>query len=146
MSDTDAMRPRPAADADSRPFWEACAREELLGQRCGQCGVWRWPPRRHCPHCHAADPVWQGLPGTGKVAGFTVVHRAMDPAFAEEIPLAIVHVELDGTGGEMVLMSNLQAGEWEHVRVGSPVTVLFRRLDHETALPLFTLRNTTTKE
>lgn len=143
MSD---MRPQPAPDADSRSFWEGCGRGELLGQRCGQCGVWRWPPRRHCPHCHAADPVWQELPGTGKVVGFTVVHRAMEPAFAAEIPLAVVHVELDGTDGEMVLMSNLQAGEWERVRVGSSVTVLFRRGDQETALPLFTLQNAMIEE
>lgn len=138
---SDIQRPHPVIDADSRPFWEGCNREELLGQRCGSCGKWRWPPRRHCPSCHAADPVWEQLPGTGRVVGYVVVHRPMDPAFAGELPLAIVHVELDGTGGEMVLVSNLLRDQWEHVEVGAPVVARFRRLDDTVVLPLFTLRD-----
>lgn len=132
-------RPRPRPDADSLPFWEGCARQELLGQRCGSCGTWRWPPRSHCPACHAADPVWEKLPGTGAVVGHVVVHRPFDPTFADEVPLAIVHVALDGTDGEMVLISNLVPGEWERVAVGARVRVRFQPLEGGLALPLFSL-------
>ncbi|WP_425567993.1 Zn-ribbon domain-containing OB-fold protein, partial [Postechiella marina] len=47
-------KPLPRIDADSAPFWEAAAEGRLVGQRCGSCDSWRWPPREHCPECHAA--------------------------------------------------------------------------------------------
>ncbi|MFJ9587892.1 Zn-ribbon domain-containing OB-fold protein [Streptomyces acidicola] len=138
---TAPARPAPAVDADSAGFWEACAREELVGQRCGTCSAWRWPPRDHCPHCHAMDPVWEQLGGTGRIVGFVVVHRALDPAFADETPLAVVHVELDGTDGEMVLTSQLQPGEWRTAAVGTPVSVRFTRVRDGLTLPTFTIRD-----
>ena len=38
---------------------------------------------------------WQPAAGTGRVFTWTVTHRAVDPAFADELPYAIVVVELD---------------------------------------------------
>ncbi|MEU9059207.1 zinc ribbon domain-containing protein [Streptomyces sp. NPDC048430] len=136
---SDLTHPDVVRDADSTHFWDACARGELYGQRCGGCGTWRWPPREHCPHCHAADPVWERLVGTGRIVGHVVVHRPLGPAFADELPLAVVHVELDGTDGEMVLTSKLQAGEWLHAAVGAAVTVRFTRVRPDLILPTFTV-------
>lgn len=134
-----AVRPTPLRNPDSAPFWAACERGELLGQRCGACATWRWPAREHCPLCHAAEPVWQPLPGTGRIVGLVVVRRALDPAFAAEIPLAVVHVELDDTEGQMVLTSNLQPGEDEAAAVGSVVAVRFCHTPDGPVLPTFTL-------
>ena len=38
---------------------------------------------------------WQPVGGTGRVFTWTVTHRPTDPAFADELPYAIVVVELD---------------------------------------------------
>lgn len=136
---TSSLQPDVRSDPDSVPFWQACQRRELLGQRCGACGVWRWPPRAHCPRCHAAAPVWERLAGTGEVVGHVVVRRAMDPAFADRTPLAIVHVRLDGTDGEMVLTSNLLPGQWPQAAVGLPVAVRFVLARSGLVLPHFTI-------
>ncbi|MFE7837320.1 Zn-ribbon domain-containing OB-fold protein [Streptomyces sp. NPDC057474] len=146
MTGTEAAfaHPAPVTDADSEPFWSACVQGELVGQRCGGCGTWRWPPREYCPECHTPAPVWERLPGTGRIVGHVVVHRPLGPAFADELPLAIVHVELDGTEGEMVLTSKLQEGEWRHAAVGARVSVRFTAVRPGLVLPAFTLDHEST--
>ena len=134
-----SVRPGVRPDPDSAPFWDGCQRRELLGQRCGQCGLWRWPPREYCPSCHAADPVWERLSGDGTIVGVVVTRRVLDPAFAEQTPLAIVHVRLDGTDGAMVLTSNLLQGQWPQAEVGKRVSVRFVRVRSDLILPHFTI-------
>ncbi len=126
-------------DLDSQPFWDACQQRKLLGQRCGSCGLWRWPPRAHCPGCHAKDPLWEELPGTGRIVGAVTMHRALDPDFAHLLPLPIIHVEMSGTDGAMVLTSNLLPGQWPQLKVGQPVAVRFARVRSDLILPQFTI-------
>lgn len=126
-------------DADSEPFWDACQKRILLGQRCGACGEWRWPPRAHCSSCHAKDPLWEELPGTGTIVGAVTIRRPLDQAFAPLLPLPIVHVLMDGTDDAMVLTSNLLAGQWPQVKVGERVSVRFSRVRPDLILPQFTL-------
>lgn len=95
-------------DRDSLPFWQGCERGVLLGQCCGSCAQFRWPPREHCPHCQGTDVDWREIDRRGTVAGAVVLHRTFEPAFADLAPLMIAHVEVDGTGGQMVLIGNLQ--------------------------------------
>lgn len=135
-----SARPLPRMDADSKPFWDACQEGRLLGQRCGACGAWRWPPRRHCPDCHQAEPVWEQLRGIGRIVGLASVRRPFDPRFGH-VPLDIVHVRVDGTGGRMVLTSSLSAGAWQRAAVGSPVSVRFVTKKDGFVLPTFTLHN-----
>lgn len=125
-------------DADSTPFWKACAEGRLVGQRCGKCGLWRWPPREHCARCHAAAPEWIELCGAGTVAGAVVLHRAFDPGFAADVPLAIVHVEMDGTDGQMVLIGNLVPPVAADEATGARVAIGFRTINGD-AIPLFTV-------
>lgn len=136
---TSPLPPGVRSDPDSAAFWDGCQRRELLGQKCGKCVTWRWPPREYCPRCHAADPVWERLVGTGVIVGHVVNHRAIDPAFALRTPLPIVHVRLDGTDGEMVLTSNLLPGQWPQTAVGKPVSVRFVRVRGDLILPHFTI-------
>lgn len=136
---TSALQPDVRRDPDSTRFWDACQRRELLGQKCGKCGTWRWPPREYCPSCHAADPVWELLSGTGVIVGHVIAHRPIDPAFAHRTPLPIVHVRMDGTDGEMVLTSNLLPGQWPQAAVGKPVSVRFVQVRSGLILPHFTI-------
>ena len=125
-------------DADSRPFWTACAEGRLLGQRCAACGLWRWPPREHCARCHAAAPEWVELSGGGRVAGAVVLHRAFDPGFAADVPLTIVHVEMDGTDQQMVLIGNLVPPVSAEQAAGSRVAIGFTAINGD-AIPVFTI-------
>ena len=131
-------RPLPRLDADSKPFWDGCKDGRLLGQRCGACGAWRWLPREHCPDCHSAEPVWESLRGTGRIVGLASVRRPFDPRFGH-VPLDIVHVQVDGTDGRMVLTTSLPAGAWRHAAVGAAVIARFTTLPDGFVLPTFTL-------
>lgn len=131
------MRPQPRPDEDSQEFWDACARGELLGQNCGSCGLWRWPPREHCASCHAADPRWMAVPRQGEIAGAVVLHRPFDPAFADAIPLMIAQVIIDGTGGQFILTGNLTPVMAVEDAVGRRVNIDFRTSEG-TTVPTFT--------
>jgi uncharacterized OB-fold protein len=70
------------------------------------------------------------------VQAFVVPHRPFSPGFADEVPYVVVHVALDGTEGQVVLVSNLAADDWTTVRVGLPVVVEF----DARSLPRFRVR------
>jgi uncharacterized protein len=129
-------KPRPVPDADSAPFWAACQAGRLTAQQCSSCGACRWPPRGVCPVCSSWTFDWREVPATGVVRSFVVPHRAFSPAFAAEVPYVVAHVAIDGTAGRVVLVSQLRVDDWQQVRVGQVVDVIF----DEAGLPGFTLR------
>jgi uncharacterized OB-fold protein len=86
----------PGADGLGAEFYEHAARTgQLHLQRCDDCGRWRHPPRIRCAACGSDAWSWQPVAGTGRLFTWTVTHRAVDPAFAEELPYVIAVVELD---------------------------------------------------
>src|SRR5690349_16658864 len=87
------MVPNPAGL--NAQFYAYCADGELRFQRCGACGAWRHPPRYRCGACGSPEWTWERSTGRGRVFSWTVTHRAIDPAYADELPYAIVVVELD---------------------------------------------------
>ena len=64
---------------------------------------------------------------------WTVVHQATHPAFAAEVPYAVVVVETD-EGVRFV--SNLRDAGPEALRLGLPVEVAFEEVDEGLTLPM----------
>ncbi len=87
--------PVPVPDADTQPFWDACARRELVIQRCGKCQAWLWQPRPLCSQCQTPDPVWTRVSGDGHVASWIVLRPPTLPAYAEKVPFVVLLVQLD---------------------------------------------------
>jgi uncharacterized OB-fold protein len=133
----DAM-PSPAADAETRPFWEACRERRLVVQRCASCGTWRHPPRPVCPTCASAETTWEEVPGTGTIYSYAVVHQALHPALREHVPYGVVLVTLDGTDG-VRLASNLVGSPAEAAAVDARVAVAWEDMSPELTLPRFRL-------
>ena len=48
-------KPVPEPTPETRPFWDGCARGELLLQRCRDCGKPYFYPRPVCPACGSTD-------------------------------------------------------------------------------------------
>lgn len=92
---TTVAKPNPRADGLSRPYWDGSARGELLLQRCVACRKVRHYPQHLCPECHSDTYDWIVSPGMGVVHSWTVTHHAFLPAFATELPYALVTVDLD---------------------------------------------------
>lgn len=87
--------PIPVPDADTQPFWDGCARGELLIQRCASCGRWLWQPRPICSRCQTPDPPWTRVSGAGTVASWTVIRPPTLAAYSEMVPFVVLLVQLD---------------------------------------------------
>ena len=95
MSGTPA-RPIPdAADSLMAPFWAAARKRVLVVQTCNVCGETRFPPLPICSNCWSADQRWQEVDHTGSVWSYVVYHRALHPAFVDEVPYAIGRVQIE---------------------------------------------------
>lgn len=88
-------RPLPEPDDSSAPFWDGCARGELLMQACSACGRVRFPPRPMCPACQSFQHEWTRASGRGRVWSWVVAHPPLLPFFAGRAPYPVAVVELD---------------------------------------------------
>ena len=104
----------------SEPFWEATRSQQLLVQRCDDCGAAVWYPRERCSTCLGEHLRWTPSAGTGAVYTFNVMRKAGNPMMAEEVPYVIALVDLDD-GHRMA--TNITGCEPSAVRCGMRVRV-----------------------
>jgi uncharacterized OB-fold protein len=88
-------RPVPIPDRDSAPFWDGVRAGELRLQRCVDCSAWRWPARAICNRCHSFQAEWVVVSGLGTVISWIRTHQAFMRAFADDVPYAVIQVQLD---------------------------------------------------
>jgi len=89
-------RPLPDAEGPHGALFRAWARERrLLVQGCEACGRLRHPPRVLCPACASEASAFVPVSGRGRLFTWTVTHQGMHPAFAAEVPYAVVVTELE---------------------------------------------------
>lgn len=130
-----ALPPKPVADADTQPFWDAAAQRQLVVQQCAACGRWIWQPQPLCPACGALDPPWGPVSGGGSVVSWTVVHPPVLPAWADDTPFTVLLVEL-AQGVRMV--GRLVEAEPVALAIGLPVALRWRE-EAGVPLPAWTL-------
>jgi len=135
MSETAKIpKPAPQPDGLNEEFYRHCASGELRFQRCRSCGVWRHLPRYMCAACSSTDWEWAASTGRGTIFSWTVTHQAMHPAFANDVPYAVIVVEMD-EGVRMV--SGLRGLEPSGLSLDLPVRVEFEAVSDSIALPYF---------
>jgi|MudIll2142460700_1097286.scaffolds.fasta_scaffold24042_2 hypothetical protein len=132
----DLFVPRFTPNPDSLPaeFYGFCARGELRFQRCSACGAWRHPPRILCPQCGAEAWEWAASSGRGRVYTWTITHQALLPIFAEDLPYAVVVVELEEG---VRLVSALRGIEPAAIELDLPVEVRFHKASESLGLHWF---------
>jgi uncharacterized OB-fold protein len=128
----------PAANLDTKPFWDGCAEGKLLLQRCVLCEAYRHPPSPICPHCLSDAHAWVPANGRGTVYTFVVVRETRARGWDKMVPYVLAVVELEE--GPRIL-TNLTRVAPEDVAIGMPVEVTFAALDGVTRLPLFQPRS-----
>jgi uncharacterized OB-fold protein len=87
---------------------------------CAECGSWSWE--------------WSLSSGRGALFTWTVVVRAMHPAFAEDVPLAPAVIEMEEG---VRLLSQVVDCPPEELEIGMPVEVVFEDVSDEVTLPRF---------
>jgi len=127
--------PIPKPTPETKPFWEAAKRHQLVIQRCNDCRQHYFYPRPLCPHCLSRNVEWTQVSGRGRLHTFVINHRP-PRNFPVPAPFIIGIVELD-EGPR--LMSNIVgvAADPNAVRCDMPVEVVFEDVTDEISLPKF---------
>lgn len=128
------QKPLPHIDEVSRPYWDAAKRHELLLQKCQECGHYRYPQGETCPSCLSDRLEWVKVSGRGSVYTWTVFHQVYHPAFKEDVPYAVVAVELEEGPRIITNLVDCKIGD---IKVGMPVKVVFDDVTEEITLPKF---------
>ncbi len=121
MSDQ-PRKPLPKPSTLSQPFWDGLAEGVLRLQKCAACASYVFYPRPYCPRCLSEALTWTPVSGHGHVYTYTVVRRAMHPAFQPDVPYVFAIVELE-EGPR--LTTNVVGCAPEDVRVEMPVKALY---------------------
>jgi hypothetical protein len=130
---TELPAPPPAVNPETKEFWDATARGQLLLKRCLDCGTVIWYPRAICPDCASLRTEWFAASGRGHVYSYTVNHRGQG-AYADATSYVLAYVELDE--GPRVMTNLVEAGQAD-LAIGLPVEVVFHDTGEGTALPRF---------
>jgi uncharacterized OB-fold protein len=137
-------------DPEHLDFLRAAGEGRFVLQRCSACGMLRYPPGNACPFCTALESEWAEVSGKGTIYSYEVVMHPIHPSFREQVPYAIVLVELDEQRGAptehdgLRVLSMLVDGDdkpesQENVAIGLRVEVGFTDLGDGLALPRFHL-------
>lgn len=122
--------PLPTPDSDE--FWAACLRGALTIQECGACRDYNWFPRVMCRTCSSRDLIWKRMCGDAIVYSFSIVARPPAPGLPSRYVVALV----DLAEGVRMLTHIVDCPP-DEVCIGMPVTVMFRQISEEIALPVF---------
>jgi uncharacterized OB-fold protein len=132
----DYLKPVPATDPDSAPFWAGCREHRLLLQQCNACGAFRYPPGPLCPHCRGRESEWVQSAGRGRVYSWIVVtHPVPKEVYAADVPYVVALIELDEG---VRIASNIVGCAPADVRGDMRVEVRFDDLAPGVTLPRFT--------
>jgi uncharacterized OB-fold protein len=83
----------PVVDPDAATFWAGVAERKLLVPTCVN-GHSFLPPLPCCPYCRSEQIEHPESSGRGTISSWIVVHRALDPAFRDDVPYVVAAVEL----------------------------------------------------
>jgi len=128
--------PVPNPSPASKPYWEGCARGELLYQRCDDCGTIALRPGTLCGKCLGRSLSWARSAGEGTLYSWTVVWRPQRPSFT--VPYAPAIVTLD-EGYQM--LTNIVGVAPDDLAIGMRVRVQFHAVGPDVTLPYFTERD-----
>jgi len=127
-------KPLPRPTPISQEYWRGAKAHQLRLQRCRQCGRHVFYPRSFCPLCLSDNLEWVTASGKGKVYSYTVVRRAVHPAFQEEVPYVLAIVELE-EGPR--LTTNIVGCPPEEMRVEMAVEAVYDDVTPEITLVKF---------
>ncbi len=119
--------PAPPASPESAAFVVAAKEGRFLIRRCTACGKPHWYPRAVCPFCFGATE-WEEASGKATIYSYSVMRR-VDP------PFAIAYVTLaEGP----VMMTNLVDCDFDALKIGHAVSLVFKPSEDGTPVPCFT--------
>jgi uncharacterized OB-fold protein len=120
------VKPAVIPDHDTIVFWRGINEGRFLFQRCKACHKAQFYARAICSHCQGEDLGWEEASGRGKIASFSVVHRAPIAAFKADVPYVLALVDLDEGPRFMCNVVNCDPNS---VRIGDSVNIVYELRD-----------------
>ena len=127
------IRVSPSLNEDNTAFWTGGSDGELRIAQCNECALYLHPPAPVCRRCRAMNVSYPAVPGTGRVAAFTVNRHLWNPG--DDEPYVVAMGELD-IQPDLRITTNIIGCPVDEVYIGMPVEVTFERVG-EGWLPLF---------
>ena len=119
--------PAPIVSVETRGFWDAARAGRFVVPTCAACGKAHWYPRAICPFCASDKIEWRAGSGRGTIYTYSVMRRAKEPYVIAYVTLA------EGP----TIMSNIVDCDIDAVRIGQPVSVVFKQTDDGPPVPMF---------
>jgi len=126
----------PFPSPESRPFFDAAHRGELLIPYCPACQDYFFYPRPFCPRCFRWEIEWRPSSGRGTLYTFAIQYQPLNPEWVEDVPYVTAVVELDEGVRLFTLLVDCDPDP-EKLRCGMPVEVVFDRLSDDVTVPRF---------
>lgn len=128
------VKPLPSPDEDTRLYWEGLKEGKLLLQHCRRCGNVQFYQQSICRSCNSEELTHRAATGRGTVFSYSVIHRSPGPAFKQDVPYAVLLVQLE-EGPKMI--SSLIGADPMSVYFDMPVELVCERVSDEVVLPRF---------
>jgi uncharacterized protein len=134
---TAAAAPRfdlPTIEDETRAFWDGAKAGQLMLGSCGACAKLHYYPRPMCPHCWSEDVALVPARGTGTLYTWSTVFMNDLPPFKAMLPYVAAQVDLDEG---VRITTNMVGCDPKELTIGMPVTLTFRDLNEDIAVPVF---------
>jgi uncharacterized OB-fold protein len=119
--------PPPVENVESNAFWDAALQGRFKVPTCSACGNAHWYPRAICPFCEGGNVEWHDASGKGSIYTFSVMRRAKEPYVIAYVTLA------EGP----TMMTNIVDCDFDALRIGQPVSVVFKDTENGPPVPMF---------
>ena len=119
-------KPLPSPTEESKHFWDGCQKQELLLQKCGDCGQFRFPPSVICPKCMSTNYHWTKASGKARVFTWQITHSPFYPAWDPPYNVAIVELA-EGPR----LHTNIVGCKNEEIYIDMPVELVFEKVEEQ---------------
>jgi len=129
------QKPLPDIKPWTRPFWDGTQQGKLLVQKCTDCNVNIFSPKRYCPECWSEHLVWFEASGKAQVFSYTITYSGVEPFFENDLPLILAWVDLEEPGVRM--LTNIVDCDPEDVEIGMDLQVTFEAVTPDVTLPKF---------
>jgi len=141
MAMRETMAPYPVVPVPNdwtRPFFDGAKEHKLMIQRCQSCGYYNHPPVFLCQNCKDRDATlaFEQVSGRGTIYSYIIEHDKQVGGFEDKVPYAVVLVELEEQE-RLLLFANILNLPYDELKAGTPVEVVFERVNDEITIPQF---------